>query len=133
MSATPSVVVPRYLDYASANSVYDTFPALMADGRPIPGCGDCSRADRAAVIADSGVASNWEYRRRMMADGVALARRNFEVACAQAGYVTPAAAAGPARYLDSGRIAAPTDLKEIYMSRQELAAQKATPSFVFPA
>jgi hypothetical protein len=127
-AARVEVVAPRYVDYTAMNSVYSFVPAMMADDRSLPSTARASSAERAQFISGQNrkITTNWEYRAELTLRGAEILDADFRNACAQAGYVSQPETD------NTQRLAPTTDLKQLYMSRQELDAQRSVQSFSIP-
>lgn len=121
------VISPKYIDYSPSNSVYTTFPAMMNDDRSVPATARVSTASRAQYINNQNISTNWEYRAALTKNGADIIATDFRNACVKAGYIsTPELVAANEQ---TRIVAAPTDLKQLYLSRQALDAQRSVASF----
>ena len=128
LSKTPvEVISPKYIDYHPTNSVYTTFPAMMNDDRSVPETARVSTASRAQYINNQNITTNWEYRAALTKNGADIIATDFRNACTKAGYISnhELVAANEQTRI----IAAPTDLKQLYLSRQTLDSQRSVSSF----
>jgi len=137
--------VPRSaLGYAT-NNKYPEFPPLMSDGRAIVGSWQPESTENANLIESNNIRTNWDYRQYLTKHSKEILEYNFREACNDAGYfkrpidipsiqsnaikeqyITPKMFSSildnskPKGYEDS-------DLKQIYLSREQLNARKIAP------
>ena len=121
------------LGYAT-NNVYPSFPANMGDGRSLIASYQPEAILNDNLIKQSGVKSNWEYRKYLVEHSKEIAESNFKEACNDCGYFD--------RFRQnergSGNVLANTgigykdpsifqteqsDLKKLYLSREELSSR----------
>ena len=117
------------LGYAT-NNVYPNFPPKMSDGRSLIASYQPEAILNENLIKQSGVKSNWEYRKYLMENSQAIAETNFRESSNDCGYFE--------RFLPSERgqnlpnigmaykdsasvISENSDLKQLYLSREELS------------
>jgi len=105
----------------STNNIYDGFPPLMNDGRSITAAFQPQSVVNDQIIVDSGIQTNWQYRKYLVDNGKKIMERNFKDACNDVGYVeryvgenVPAATTGR-RVVNND-----SDLKQMYLSREQL-------------
>jgi hypothetical protein len=134
----------------AANNLYPGFPPLMNDGRALIASWQPEAVENNHLLVESGVTSNWEYRKYLTHNAHSIIQRNFKEAENDCGYVElgtkrgnesaylpifaglPKSYSTPA-YYDSyiqteyshGRF--DSDLKANYLSREQLAARTVTP------
>jgi hypothetical protein len=142
--AFPSVkeTIPRSsLGYAS-NNVYAGFPPVMSDGRPIIASFQPEAVMNTNLLKDSGVKSNWEYRKYLTSNAQLIMEQNYIEACNDTGYmqrftpmersfnddkvrITPFIYPS---YLDASEPKGyeNTDLKSLYLTREQLNARKSS-------
>ena len=134
------VSASAYLGYHT-NNQYPSFPPLMADGRSIMASYQPEPVMNEYLLKETGVKSNWEYRKYLTHYGKNIMKYNFTQTATDAGYVkrytdlnldnskkvysTPYlfkndTSAPPANYSTS-------DLKELYLSREQLNARLMNP------
>jgi hypothetical protein len=127
ISPRVEVVAPKYVDYTPANSVYTSFPAMMTDDRSVPSTARVSTAARAQYITNQNIATNWEYRAALTKNGADIISADFRNACLRAGYVSTTELIADNEH--TRIVAAPTDLKQLYLSRQALDSRRSVASF----
>ena len=125
----------------TTNNVYAGFPPLMADGRSVIASYQPEAVLNDNLIEKAGVKSNWEYRKYLTHNSEEIKRDNFIQACNDAGYFqrfSPGQRGDvgpmdhePKKYTSYQESAQPiqgktSDLKQLYLSREQLAAQKLT-------
>lgn len=126
-----------------SNTTYPEFPPKMADGRSLIASYQPEAVLNANLIKQQGIQSNWQYRQYLTANSQQIAQQNFREACNDVGYferflpgemgnqdkitATPylydsyLSSATPVGYSSS-------DLKSIYLSREQLNARLYSPS-----
>ncbi len=130
----------------STNNVYSGFPPIMSDGRALIGAWQPESLENDALIRDSGIKSNWDYRQYLQKNAETVVRRNFVESANDFGFYergTYESAIGTGSFAPSvahastapaiyGSVSEPehsygysqSDLKQAYLSREELAAKK---------
>jgi len=130
------------LGYAS-NNVYAGFPPVMSDGRPIIASYQPEAVMNTDLLKESGVKSNWEYRKYLTANSQTIIEKNFREACNDTGYMqryTPSMFTSPSgsmygtpfvfpSYLDASEPKGyqNSDLKSLYLTREQLNSRKTSP------
>lgn len=139
------------------NNVYDEFPPLMMDGRTITASYEPYAVVTEKIIRDADIKSNWEYRNFMTKNANKIRNYNYYNALTDAGYVSrPIDLLGDGAAADDslGGFAKPynvsktpilmdsimdtrrapndsfamdSDLKQLYLSREQLNARKIAP------
>jgi hypothetical protein len=130
---------PSALGYHT-NNRYDGFPPLMSDGRAIQASWQPEAVLNTAILQKNGIKSNWEYRRFLTHNAKEIMRMDMSEAANDVGYYK--------RYLDvdtednypkslntppqdalrrPGYIDRSTDLKQAYMTREQLEARMVSP------
>jgi len=145
-SAFPIIreTLPRSQLGYGTNNVYPEFPPLMADGRSLIASYQPESAVNATIIKDNNIKSNWQYRKFLTENSEHILKQNFLAACNDVGYFqrfTPeeidrkdTVKSSPYMYNSFSDTAKPTgyvnsDLKDLYLSREQLNAKKFVPSF----
>jgi len=129
------------LGYAT-NNVYPAFPANMHDGRSLIAAHQPEAVLNENLIEQSGIQSNWQYRNYLTHHSQEIAQDNFREACNDTGYFErflpdqrgdslPVQNA-PLQYssYDDNRSVEnqpDSDLKELYLSREQLESRKTAP------
>ncbi len=102
----------------STNNKYPGFPPLMNDGRAVIAAYQPEADINNQLLKQSGVTSNFEYRQYLIHNATDIMRRNFEDSANDMGYYVNS---------DSNVSTQPSDdsdLKQMYMSREELQKRK---------
>lgn len=99
------------------NNIHYDFPARMEDGRAY------SNWQPSAVLTDQirkreGIKTNWEYRAYLQKNADSIIEFDKSIACKQTGC--------PYSYTRSPTIHTQSDLKDSYLSRQELQTKMYT-------
>lgn len=125
------------LGYQS-NNVYSGFPPLMADGRPVIATYQPDAVLNQQLMEDHKVQSNWEYRQFLQANGRKVMESNMRLASNDCGYYDrwidyKMHSGQPVIYssiMDERRpeFYEDSDLKKLYLSREQLAAMKMAPT-----
>ena len=135
--------LPRSKLGYGANDVYPGFPPLMSDGRTVVASHQPEATLNSNLIAQNGITSNWQYRKFLTDNSQQIAKQNFREACTDAGYferfksgqmgnADPIQSA-PFKYDSYLQNTKPegysnSDLKDMYLSREDLNARKFSPS-----
>jgi len=138
--AYPPVVVtlPKSTLGYDTNNVYPKFPPLMADGRSLVSSWQPESRLNDELIKQKGIKSNWQYRQYLTKHGDEIRRQNMVETANDCGYMIP-----PTNDVSMGKSApytytsyqdttrpfgyADSDLKQMYMTREQLNARKVTP------
>lgn len=125
-----------HLGYNS-NNVYAGYPPLMNDGRTVIASYQPEAILNNQIIQDNGIESNWQYRQYLQKNAAQILEQNFRSASTDCGYFnrytdhiynggmpvlynTTTDNRKPVFYSDS-------DLKRIYLTREQLDAMKMAP------
>ena len=128
--------------YSASNNIHFDFPPIMADGR------NYASWQPEAVINEriqkqEGIHSNWDYRQYMTHHGLEIMNYNTKEACYDMGmnpyYETNATPASnvPMLYKSTFDTSKPgfgysnSDLKNPYLSREQLQARMIAPSIAY--
>jgi len=132
---TVQTPTPTKLGYTS-NNIYDGFPPLMEDGRVITASYQPEAVLNNYLLKETGIHSNWEYRRYLTNNAPEIIRQNRTSAMNDQGYVkrhedlisnfsTPklqhSYVESSTESLENG------DLKNLYLSREQIAAKMVAP------
>lgn len=132
--------IPRsHLGY-STNNLYEGFPPLMSDGRSITASYQPTSVVNASFRQQNHIQSNWEYRQFLQKNGQVLLKQNFLEASNDCGYfqrnVNVNMPRPPNRpYVHKDLAENPedipfykkSDLKELYLTREQLDSMKTAP------
>jgi hypothetical protein len=128
----------------STNNQYDNFPPLMTDSRSLIAAWQPESVANDALLKASGVQSNWEYRQYLTRHAVDIMRNNFMESANDIGhYVNPNTLETiqyqPAYRFNGGNddarpygMAGDSDLKQMYLSREQLQQQRVVPTVSQP-
>jgi hypothetical protein len=123
-----------------SNNQYNNFPAIMNDGRSVLSSWQPGAVVNEMLVQQNGIQSNWQYRKYLMNNSKSIRDNLLKDALNDVGYSvrheTPhmnTIYQTPKMYglLDepvSHRNAASSDLKDIYLNRQQLDARRIVPS-----
>jgi len=117
---------------------------MMADGRALIASYQPEAVLNTNLIRQAGIQSNWQYRKYLTENSTQIAKQNFREACNDVGYFERtsvgemgAAADTPnqapykySSFMDNAKPAgyANSDLKDMYLSREQLNSRKFSPS-----
>jgi len=127
------------------NNKYPEFPPLMNDGRAVTASYQPEAVLNEKLIRSNNIQSNWQYRRYLTNHAKEIMEYNFREASTDAGYFTrhselpsidknQVAGVSSTPYLYSSAIDTSkpkgyetSDLKDIYLSREQLDARRISP------
>jgi hypothetical protein len=138
--AYSSSTVPPTPQY-NTNNQYSKFPPLTADGRNVIASWQPGAVVNEAILRENNIQSNWQYRRYMTNNANQIRAKLFDDALNDVGYtvrnenkeIQSSPYNGPKRY---GSLLEPTthehaelsDLKDNYLSREQLQSKMVVPS-----
>jgi len=132
------------------NNKYPEFPPLMSDGRSVTASWQPESSINADLVENSGIKSNWEYRKYLTENAKKIMEYNFRESSNDTGYYKrpidiPSIQTNevkgfhnqPYLYTSGTDQTKPfgyasSDLKDLYLSREQLAARKMSPIVVHP-
>lgn len=122
----------------NTNNLYPEFPPLMSDSRSLIASWQPETIINNGLVRETGIKSNWEYRKYLTENAVDIMKYNMTEACNDVGYykryTEPPVSQLPAGHhiyksnmdnTSSGIMS--SDLKELYMSREQLNSRKISP------
>jgi hypothetical protein len=137
-----SETMPSRLGYQT-NDVYAGFPPLMSDGRSITAAYQPEAVHNEQIIKDNNIKSNWEYRQYLQKNAVKVMKDQYIEASNDCGYFDRYADykynnGVPLLYdsfIDKRRpiFYEDSDLKQTYLTREQLDAMKMAPTISLPA
>lgn len=125
----------------TTNNQYTDFPPLMSDGRSLIAAWQSQTLINDNLVKNNNIQSNWEYRRYISQNAEAIMRNNFIEAANDMGYYermnrdmqsnytpigdqsrfTPfTASVGGGNTMSQSAIANNSDLKQLYLTREDL-------------
>lgn len=124
------------------NNQYSHFPPKMNDGRSVLASWQPGAVVNDTLMKDAGVKTNWQYRRFLSENADDILRKNFMYSCNDTGYFirnetmgmeVPSAFSHPALYSTAEEPvkhlgASRSDIKETYLSREQLEAKRVIPT-----
>ena len=128
-----------------SNNKYDNFPPLMSDGRSITNTWQPESTINADLLKSTGIQSNWQYRNFLIHHAKDIMEYNFRESANDVGYYKrPVDVADIQSNQAFGMNATPhlytsatdksrpkgfvtSDLKDIYLSREQLDSRKISP------
>uniref|UniRef100_A0A6C0I432 Uncharacterized protein n=1 Tax=viral metagenome TaxID=1070528 RepID=A0A6C0I432_9ZZZZ len=129
----------------NTNNKYPDFPPLMSDGRSVTSSWQPEAVINASIIQANGIKTNWEYRQFLTNNAVEIMKYNFLESSTDVGYykrpidlpsIRSNIVSGPntvpyqfKSYSDKAQpfSYSTSDLKEMYLSREELNSRKVSP------
>ena len=138
--AYPNVHIPS-VAYQS-NNKYTNFPPIMNDGRSVHAAWQPGAVVNEAIRKENNIKSNWQYRKYLVENSEEIKSHNFKQACNDVGYYVRnenkeidnlSPYLPPKMYKDfnepiSHRGAMPSDLKQMYLTKEQLQAKQVIPS-----
>jgi len=128
----------------NTNNQYPQFPPKMSDGRALIASWQPEAVLNDQIIREQGIQSNWQYRKYLTENAKTLMTQQFTEACNDVGYYSRYAKEpvsplqnngavypfGYASYIDNSKPFgyANSDLKETYLSREQLNSRKISPA-----
>ena len=130
----------------NTNNKYPSFPPLMNDGRAVLASHQPESVLNDYLIKSNGIQSNWQYRRYLTKNATNIMNQNFVNSCNDNGYYKRFIDSAPINqtsdttwfstpHLYSSAIDSEkpkgfmnSDLKESYLSREQLNARKISPA-----
>jgi hypothetical protein len=134
--SSPTVCIPRSSLGYGTNNKYKDFPPLMSDGRSIVSNTQNIAVLNKKLITDNGITSNWKYRQYMIKNANTIMEYNYRESSNDTGYMIPINNSKKDKLIipytfdslnDSSKPHQMTDLKELYLSREQLNAKKVVP------
>ena len=137
--------VPESSRGYTTNNKYPGFPPLMNDGRSITATWQPESSVNADLIENSGIKSNWQYRKYLTENAKKIMEYNFRESSNDTGYYKrpidiPSIQTNevkgfnniPYSYSSTIETAKPfghsnSDLKNLYMTREQLASRQYAP------
>ena len=120
------------------NNKYPVFPPLMQDGRSLISSWQPESKINDVILKQNNIQSNWQYRKFIRENANEILQYNFKEVCNDTGYSIPSSIIEnrpfhPYYYKSIHDIHQPlgvenSDLKEIYLSREQLNSRKIAPS-----
>ena len=137
--------VPQSALGYNTNNKYPQFPPLMSDGRSVTASWQPESSINADLIESNGITSNWQYRRFLTHNAKQIMEYNFRESSNDVGYYKrpvdlPSMQSNTVSDLYKSPYAftsvldrtkpfghSNSDLKELYLSREQLNARKIAP------
>ena len=141
-SAYPIIeeTIPKSSLGYNTNNQYPTFPPLMSDSRSLFASWQPEAVINNNLIVDSGITSNWEYRKYLTTNALDIMKYNMTESCNDVGYYKRhTEAPSEKKHMQSGYMyksymdntpssTGTSDLKELYISREQLNSRKISPA-----
>lgn len=135
----PIVDRPNSIYGYQTHNLYKDYPPMMSDGRVIAASWQPEAVVNNNLIKELGVTSNWQYRKYLTDNAIGLMKQNLAETMNDIGYISryTQAPENPyippysyKSYLDKTNVLGyePSDLKDLYFSREELNARKVSPA-----
>jgi hypothetical protein len=119
------------------NNKYPIFPPLMADGRSVISSWDTEATLNAQIRKQNGIMNNWDYRQYLTKNANKIMEYNYNETANDTGHVfVPDSKSGSnSPFLYGSIYEKPAsvdfnngDLKEMYLTREQLYSRKCAPS-----
>jgi hypothetical protein len=133
----PIITKPAQTAGYHSNNKYAGFPPLMADGRSITASYQPEAVLNAHLVKELGIKSNWDYRQYLTKNSKEIMQYNCKQAANDIGYTMRYSDLGkssttPYLYSSAMESSAPigyqtSDLKELYLSREQLQSRMVAP------
>jgi len=130
--------------FSGSNNIHFNYPPIMADGRNYSSWQPEAAVNK-SIQNKEGIKSNWHYRQYMQKNGLQIMKYNSQEACNNLGLPchqqtdnTPSSNV-PHKYKSTFDTNNPgygycnSDLKNPYLSREQLNARMISPSIVVPS
>jgi hypothetical protein len=124
-----------------SNNKYSNFPPMMNDGRSVQASWQPCAVVNEIIRKDNNIQSNWQYRRYLVENAEDIKSHNFKQACNDVGYYVrnehqeiDNRATQPPKFYESftepvsHRGSSSSDLKDVYLTREQLQAKQVIPS-----
>ena len=125
---------PPTLAYQS-NNKYVNFPPIMNDGRSVHSSWQPGAVVDELIRVENNIHSNWQYRKYLVENSEEIKHHNFKQACNDVGYFIrnenihiDAGMQGRIGVGDPVPRSNASDLKQMYLSKEELHANQVIPS-----
>lgn len=126
----------------SINNIYEGYPPLMNDGRTIFASYQPEAIINNKIIKDAGIKSNWQYRQYLTKNANQIIKQNFNEASSNIGYINRyndnvSIETTPYLYKSFDDTTKPigyqsSDLKNLYLSREQLDSRRIAPTIQYP-
>jgi hypothetical protein len=128
----------------TTNTKYPTFPPLMQDGRSVISSWNTEPTINKKICNDNAINNNWEYRKFLTKNALDIMKYNFNETANDTGNMFIPEQLQPTNnnvknapflFKSSNEITTPfgyetSDLKETYLSREQLYLRKVVPTIV---
>ena len=136
------LILPRSSLGYKSNNQYKSFPPKMSDGRSILSTWDNETQINHKLIQENNIKTNWEYRKYLMQNSKTVMEYNFIESCNDTGYIIQPKNTG--KDIKKNELITPytfdslndrtkpfenSDLKELYLTREQLNSRKLNPTF----
>jgi hypothetical protein len=122
----------------NTNNKYPEFPPLMNDGRAITASYQPEAIVNEMLIQNNNIQSNWQYRQYLTKNAENIIKYNLQESCNDVGYykryddISKTNVSTPYKYTSHSDNSKPfgyysSDLKDLYLSREQLNASKVSP------
>ena len=135
-----SLILPKSSLGYNTNNQYSKFPPIMADGRSIFSTWQSESQINDQLIKNNNIMTNWEYRKFLTKNATTIMEYNFRESANDTGYMFPTKEAQQISTMkssytfdslnDRSNPFQQSDLKEIYLTREQLNAKKVAPTLL---
>lgn len=138
-NAYPEVInkIPKSSLGYNTNNKYPVFPPLMKDGRSVISSWNPESTINENIRKENSIETNWEYRRFLTKNAVNIMEKNFNETANDTGFMYPtqttASSNTPFLYGSINEKTSPvgfetSNLKELYLTREQLYSRKCAPT-----
>jgi hypothetical protein len=114
------IKIPKSSLGYESNNVYPNYPPLMSDGRSIVATGQSETFINNELLTESGVKTNWEYRKYLMDNSEKIREINTLEAFNDVGYYKRYVNVPLETNVPENPSLMESDMKQLYKSREEL-------------
>lgn len=136
-SNSTSLIIPKSSLGYHTNNKYPNFPPNMTDGRSIFSTWQNDTQINEQLIKKNNITSNWEYRQFLTKNATTIMEYNYRESANDTGYIIPTGQEEKNNTMiipstfdslnDRSKSFQKSDLKEIYLTREQLNAKKISP------
>lgn len=119
------------------NNRYDGFPPLMSDGRVITSSWQPEAVENERIMREAGIESNWKYRQYLTQNAKSIMQQNVKNAARDIDFQNQYSSDITSEFKqpllfgdfnEKNIVSQDSDLKSLYLSREQLNAQKVAPA-----
>lgn len=119
-----SLVIPKSSLGYHTNNKYSTFPPLMSDGRSIISTWQSQSQINNQLVKENNITTNWQYRQYLTNNALTIMEYNFRESANDTGFLFPVSKTTISSIHDNPLLLETSDLKQLYLTREQLNAKK---------